>query len=98
MILRMTINCKRARFSGSRPGSERTRNIVIVGASYAGYHAARVLALSLPPQSDFRVVVVEPNSHFQFTWVLPRFSVVPGHDHKAFIPYGGYVGRRFIRG
>jgi NADH dehydrogenase FAD-containing subunit len=36
-------------------------------------------------------VVVEPNSHFQFTWVLPRFCVVKDHEHKAFIPYGGYL-------
>jgi apoptosis-inducing factor 2 len=72
------------------PASER-KNIVVVGASFAGYHAARLIALSLPPNSDFRVVVVEPNSHFQFTWVLPRFCVVEGHEHKAFIPYGPYL-------
>lgn len=72
-------------------GEQRTRNIVIVGAAFAGYHAARVIATSLPRRSPYRVVVVEPNSHFNFTWVLPRFCVVEGHEHKAFIPYGGYV-------
>ncbi|TPX19127.1 uncharacterized protein E0L32_011200 [Thyridium curvatum] len=65
------------------------RNIVIVGAAFAGYHAARLLTSTLPKDSPYRVVVVEPNSHFNFTWVLPRFCVVDGHEHKAFIPYGG---------
>lgn len=80
-----------ARVWGSTPASERTHNIVVVGASFAGHHAAKVIAAQLPRDSKYRVVVVEPNSHFQFTWVLPRFSVAPGHDEKAFIPYGKYV-------
>ncbi|KAI2625590.1 FAD/NAD(P)-binding domain-containing protein [Hypoxylon sp. NC1633] len=67
------------------------RNIVIVGASIAGYTAAKTIAQYLLPDSGFRVVVVEPRSHFHFTWVLPRFCVVEGHEHKAFIPYGGYL-------
>ncbi|KAJ5689796.1 hypothetical protein N7462_004188 [Penicillium macrosclerotiorum] len=70
------------------PGS-RPKNIVVVGASFAGYHAARCLANSVP--SGYRVVVIEKNSHFQLTWVLPRFCVVNGHDNKAFIPYGHYI-------
>lgn len=65
------------------------KNVVVVGASFAGYHTARCLANSLP--SGWRVVVIEKNSHFQLTWVLPRFSVVGGHDEKAFIPYGPYL-------
>ncbi|RYP42971.1 hypothetical protein DL768_010149 [Monosporascus sp. mg162] len=75
-------------------GDEEVRNIVIVGASFAGYPAARVLANSLPflPGNQYRLVVVEPHSHFHFTWVLPRFCVVKDHEHKAFIPYGGYLG------
>jgi NADH dehydrogenase FAD-containing subunit len=64
------------------------RNIVIIGASMAGYHAAKAIAESLLPDSPYRVVVVEPHDHFHFTWVLPRFSVIEGHDYKAFIPYG----------
>lgn len=65
---------------------------VIIGASFAGHYAARLLARSLPADSKYRVVVIEPNSHFQFTWVLPRFCVIPGgHEHKAFIPYGKYA-------
>lgn len=63
------------------------KNVVVVGAAFAGYFAARILATSLPRDGRYRVVVVEPNSHFNFTWVLPRFCVVEGHEHKAFIPY-----------
>ncbi|KAJ5533676.1 hypothetical protein N7494_010228 [Penicillium frequentans] len=68
---------------------DQPKNIVIVGASFAGYHAARCLANSIP--SGHRVVVIEKNSHFQLTWVLPRFCNVDGHDEKAFIPYGSYI-------
>lgn len=82
---------RRAAWFGSSTLDERDRNIVIVGASFAGHHVARLIAASLPPHSRYRIVVIEPNSHFQFTWVLPRFCVVKDHEHKAFIPYGGYV-------
>ncbi|KAI1494188.1 hypothetical protein F5X96DRAFT_35473 [Biscogniauxia mediterranea] len=79
-----------------KPGS---RNIVVVGASFAGYHAARAIASALAPGSPYRVVVVEPRDHFHFTWVLPRFCVVTHHhEHKAFIPYGPYVASAADRG
>ncbi|KAJ5260504.1 hypothetical protein N7478_012109 [Penicillium angulare] len=71
-----------------QPG-EQPKSIVVIGASFAGYQAARCLANSLP--SGYRVVVIEKNTHFQLTWVLPRFCVVDGHDNKAFIPYGSYM-------
>ncbi|CAG7930622.1 unnamed protein product [Penicillium olsonii] len=70
-----------------KPGE--SKNIVVIGASFAGYHAAHCLANSLP--MGYRVVVIEKNSHFQLTWVLPRFSVVQGHENKAFIPYSPYI-------
>lgn len=82
---------KLAAKSGSTPSAERTKNIVVIGASFSGHYAARILARSLPPKSNYRVVVVEPNSHFQFTWVLPRYCVAKNHEHKAFIPYGKYA-------
>lgn len=71
-----------------KPGSN-PKNIVVVGASFAGYNAARCLVNSIP--SGYRVIVIEKNSHFQFTWVLPRFCVVEGHDKKAYIPYGPFL-------
>jgi NADH dehydrogenase FAD-containing subunit len=61
------------------------KNVVIIGASFAGCQAAKSLATSLP--TGYRVILVEKSSHFQFTWVFPRFSVISGHEHKAFIPY-----------
>ncbi|CAI7635745.1 unnamed protein product [Penicillium pancosmium] len=71
-----------------KPGSN-PKNIVVVGASFAGYNAVRCLVNSIP--SEYQVIIIEKNSHFQFTWVLPRFCVVEGHDKKAFIPYGPFL-------
>ncbi|KXJ86890.1 hypothetical protein Micbo1qcDRAFT_33028 [Microdochium bolleyi] len=81
---------KGAAGSGQHIPESELRNIVVVGASFAGYHAARVIATGLPPDSPYRVIVVEPHSHFHFTWVLPRFCVV-NHEEKAFIPYGALL-------
>lgn len=61
------------------------RNVVIIGGSFAGISLARRLCEILP--SGWRVVLVERNSHFHFPFVFPRYGVVPGHEHKAFIPY-----------
>lgn len=61
------------------------RNVVIIGGSFAGITLAQRLCEMLP--SGWRVVLVERNSHFYFPFVFPRYSVVPGHEHKAFIPY-----------
>ncbi|EHK44202.1 hypothetical protein TRIATDRAFT_87269 [Trichoderma atroviride IMI 206040] len=91
LALRGVIVRRQAALFGSLGSEERTRNIVIVGANFAGYRVAQIIAKNLSPRSPYRVVVVEPNSHFHFTWVLPRFCVVKGHEHKAFIPYGGYL-------
>ncbi|KAJ1027693.1 hypothetical protein NDA13_003152 [Ustilago tritici] len=62
-----------------------TQNVVVLGGSYGGIHAATVLAQKLPP--THRVILIERNSHFNHLYVFPRFSVLPGHEHKAFIPY-----------
>ncbi|KEF52529.1 uncharacterized protein A1O9_11371 [Exophiala aquamarina CBS 119918] len=61
------------------------KNVVVIGASFAGFHLAKQLAQSIP--SGYRVILIERHSHFFFTWNFPRSTVVPGHDHKAFIPY-----------
>jgi NADH dehydrogenase FAD-containing subunit len=90
-LLSTAIIRKKAAWFGPAVPEERTRNIVIIGASFAGHYAVRLIANSLPPNSPFRVIVIEPSSHFVFTWVLPRFCVAKGHAHKAFIPYGGNI-------
>ncbi|KAL4984514.1 hypothetical protein BDW68DRAFT_180596 [Aspergillus falconensis] len=82
---------QQAAWFGSTPAANRDRTIIIAGASFAGYYTARFLALGLSPRSRYRIVVIEPNSHFQFSWVLPRYCVARGHEHKAFIPYGGHI-------
>ncbi|EPE34307.1 FAD/NAD(P)-binding protein [Glarea lozoyensis ATCC 20868] len=81
----------------TKPEDSKDKNIIIIGASFAGYFAAKIIATSLPPNSPFRVVVIEPHSHFNFTWVFPRFCVVKEHEHKAFIPYGRYVPAELVR-
>jgi NADH dehydrogenase FAD-containing subunit len=65
---------------------ESPKNVVIVGGSFAGIQAAKFLTETLP--SGWRVVLIEKNSHFNFLFAFPRFSVVPGYEKKAFIPYG----------
>jgi NADH dehydrogenase FAD-containing subunit len=82
---------QQARWFGSTPFEDRRFNIVIVGASFAGHQVARIIANNLPPRSPYRVIVIEPSSHFVFTWVLPRYCVAKGHEQKAFVPYGGYT-------
>ncbi|KAH9915636.1 iron uptake cluster protein [Amylocystis lapponica] len=62
-----------------------TKTVAVLGASYGGAHAARMLAHSLP--QGWRVVVVDRNSHFNHLFALPRYSIVSGYEHKAFIPY-----------
>ncbi|WFD34442.1 hypothetical protein MCUN1_001283 [Malassezia cuniculi] len=61
------------------------QNVVVLGGSYGGLHAAMVLATKLPP--THRVLLIERNTHFNHLYVFPRFSIYPGHEHKAFVPY-----------
>jgi NADH dehydrogenase FAD-containing subunit len=62
------------------------QNVVVIGGSYGGLWLAKQLANSLP--TGYRVVLIEKRSHFNFTWIFPRVSVVENHEHKAFVPYG----------
>ncbi|GAA5976385.1 hypothetical protein JCM11641_005997 [Rhodosporidiobolus odoratus] len=66
-----------------------TRNVVILGASYAGARAAEVLSRTLP--ASYRVVCIDRQSHFNHLYLHPRVSVVPGHAEKVFIPYTGVL-------
>ncbi|OSX62710.1 hypothetical protein POSPLADRAFT_1056076 [Postia placenta MAD-698-R-SB12] len=63
-----------------------TKTVAVLGSSYGGTRAAQLLAKGLP--KGWRVVVVDRNSHMNHVYVFPRYAVVPGHEHKAFIPYG----------
>ncbi|BGP18292.1 hypothetical protein JCM10213v2_006352 [Rhodosporidiobolus nylandii] len=47
-----------------------TRNVVILGGSYAGSRAAELLSRTLP--SSHRVVVIDRQSHFNHLYLHPR--------------------------
>ncbi|KGO67484.1 FAD-dependent pyridine nucleotide-disulfide oxidoreductase [Penicillium italicum] len=61
------------------------RNIIVVGGSFVGGTTARELARIVP--STHRVLLTEPHSHFHHLFAFPRFAIVPGQEHKSFIPY-----------
>lgn len=61
--------------------------IVVLGGSFAGIALTKRLVETLP--TGFRVVLVEKNSHFNYSFNLPRFAVLQGYEHTAFIPYDG---------
>ncbi|KAM3422419.1 hypothetical protein BST61_g2770 [Cercospora zeina] len=63
------------------------RNVVVVGGSYVGLNAAREL-MSILPQTH-RVLLIEPHTHFNHIFAFPRFAILSGHEHKAFVPYTG---------
>ncbi|ESK97225.1 amid-like nadh [Moniliophthora roreri MCA 2997] len=60
-------------------------NVVVLGGSYVGIKAVDLLAPIVHKTHD--VVLIEKNTHFQHLFAFPRASVVPGFEHKAFIPY-----------
>jgi NADH dehydrogenase FAD-containing subunit len=66
---------------------DQLKNVVVVGGSFGGFQAARRLTETLP--TGYRVVFVEKNSHLNYVFAFPRFSVVKGHEQDAFIPYSG---------
>lgn len=67
-----------------------SQNVVVIGGSFAGLALVKHLSSSLP--SGFKIVWIEKNSHLNYTFTFPRFSVLPGHEHKSFIPYDGLAG------
>lgn len=76
--------------SMAAPATMTTKNIVVLGGSYAGFNLTKRLISSLssfPP--DHRLILVEKNTHLNHAFVFPRYSVVPGYESGAFIPYDG---------
>lgn len=67
------------------------KNIVVVGGSFAGIQLVKRLTDTLP--TGYKVVWVEKNSHLNYSFVFPRFSVLTEHEHTAFIPYDGILRR-----
>ncbi|KAF4955423.1 hypothetical protein FSARC_11855 [Fusarium sarcochroum] len=68
---------------------EPCQNVVVIGGSFGGIELTRKLAQSLP--TGYRVVLLEKNSHFNYPFNFPRYSVLQGHEHLSFIPYDGVV-------
>ncbi|KAL1595652.1 hypothetical protein SLS60_009341 [Paraconiothyrium brasiliense] len=67
--------------------TEQVKNVVVIGGSFGGYQAVKRLTETLP--TGYRVVLVEKNSHLNYVFAFPRFSVVKGYEQDAFIPYTG---------
>ncbi|THV49497.1 hypothetical protein BGAL_0192g00140 [Botrytis galanthina] len=67
------------------------KNIVIIGGSFSGTQLAKLLSTSIP--TGYKVTLVEQNTHMHYCFAFPRFSVLSGHDYKAFIPYEGLLRR-----
>ncbi|KAI8717334.1 Pyr-redox-2 domain-containing protein [Fusarium sp. LHS14.1] len=61
------------------------QNVVVIGGSFAGIELAKQLAETLP--TGYKAVLIEKNSHLNYSFNFPRFSVMEGHEHEAFIPY-----------
>nr|XP_019002130.1 uncharacterized protein I203_05268 [Kwoniella mangroviensis CBS 8507]OCF65591.1 hypothetical protein I203_05268 [Kwoniella mangroviensis CBS 8507] len=61
------------------------KTVVVLGVAYGGKRAADLLSKSLPP--NWRLVVIDRNSHFNHLYAFPRFAVLPQHAPKAYIPY-----------
>lgn len=75
--------------------SPSAKNVVVLGASFAGVQLAKRLSETLP--TGYRVVMIEKNSHFNYSFNFPRYSVLSGHERRAFIPYDG-IARDAPRG
>ncbi|KAJ3760519.1 FAD/NAD-P-binding domain-containing protein [Lentinula raphanica] len=60
-------------------------NVVIIGGSYVGNKAVDEITPKV--YKTHNVILIEKNSHFRHLFAFPRIPVVPGFEHKAFIPY-----------
>jgi D-arabinose 1-dehydrogenase-like Zn-dependent alcohol dehydrogenase len=58
-----------------------TKTVLVLGASYAGHRAIQMLLAQLP--ADWRVVVLERNTHANHLYAFPRVAVVKGHEEKV---------------
>ncbi|EEP81637.1 predicted protein [Uncinocarpus reesii 1704] len=63
------------------------KNVVVLGGSFAGIELVKRLGETLP--TGYKAVWIEKNSHLNYSFNFPRFSVLTGHEHTAFIPYDG---------
>ncbi|KAJ7229572.1 iron uptake cluster protein [Mycena haematopus] len=71
--------------------SRSPKTVVVLGGAYGGARAAQLIAAGLP--DGWRLVLIDRNSHVNHVYILPRLAVLPGHEHKAFIPYTNVFNR-----
>ncbi|OCB90570.1 FAD/NAD-binding domain-containing protein [Sanghuangporus baumii] len=77
------------RFFFSFVGTMTVENVVVLGGAYAGAHAYQLLARGL--EENFRVILIDRNTHANHVYAFARYAVLPGHEHKCFIPYKGVL-------
>jgi NADH dehydrogenase FAD-containing subunit len=65
--------------------TENPKHIVVVGGSFAGLQLVRRLTQTVP--NGYKIIWIEKNSHLNYVFAFPRFSVVAGLEERAFIPY-----------
>ncbi|KAJ4465078.1 hypothetical protein J3R30DRAFT_3317514 [Lentinula aciculospora] len=65
---------------------EGIKTVVVLGGAYAGARAVQILSKGLPLEG-WRIVLVDRNTHINHVYVFPRLAVLPGHEHKGFIPF-----------
>ncbi|KAJ3875193.1 FAD/NAD-binding domain-containing protein [Lentinula edodes] len=61
------------------------KTVVVLGGAYAGARTVQVLSKGLP--EGWRIVLVDRNTHINHVYVFPRLAILPGHEHKGFIPF-----------
>ncbi|KAJ3718165.1 hypothetical protein C8R42DRAFT_629344 [Lentinula raphanica] len=64
---------------------EDVKTVLVLGGAYAGARAVQILSKGLPKR--WRIILVDRNTHINHVYVFPRLAVLPGHEHKGFIPF-----------
>ena len=65
--------------------AESPKNVVVIGGSFTGLHLAVRLGHTLP--TGYRAILIEMNSHFNFSFNFLCYSVLRGREARAFNPY-----------
>ncbi|OWT37715.1 oxidoreductase [Cryptococcus neoformans Bt1] len=61
------------------------RTVVVLGASYGGCPAIKILAEKLP--RNYKLIAIDRNTHMNHVYTFSRFTVKTKHAPKGFIPY-----------
>ncbi|KIK70490.1 hypothetical protein GYMLUDRAFT_89519 [Collybiopsis luxurians FD-317 M1] len=61
------------------------KTVMVLGGAYAGARTISLLSEGLP--KDWRIILVDRNTHINHVYIFPRLAVLPGHEHKGFIPF-----------